>query len=53
MMARVRLEIEQTLLELGVVGAMTFECCRNFTSKVFVNGEYFGVWDVLMKKFTS
>ena len=53
MMERIKKEIEQALHLMDVCGAITLDSSDRFTAKIYVDGKYFGLWDVIKKTFVE
>lgn len=47
------IDIAKGLKALGVKGKLTIKHITNDRIKVYINGEYFGIWDVLKKTFVD
>lgn len=52
-MEKTIIEITEGLKALGIQDKATFEYITHDRIKVIVNGEYFGIWDVVRKTFVD
>ena len=52
-MEKTIIELLKGLKALGIKGKASIEYITHDRIKVFVNGEYFGIWDVLRKTFVD
>ena len=46
-------EIMKALKELGVIGTVTTKEISTGRTSIYINGEYFGIWDTDRKTFVD